>query len=140
MAQAPLDDEPTIGKLVIDAQRDISHLVKQEVELAKSELKVSVKHGGVGIGLFGAAAFLLILAVIILSVAFAYLIHWNGDGLSLHWAFLIVFVFYVLIAALLVLIGVKQVKKVSGPDRAIYQAQEAKEVLTSSAKQETPKG
>ena len=49
-------------------------------QLAKSELKVSVKAGGLGIGLFAAAAFIAVLGVIMLSVAIAYFIHWNGAG------------------------------------------------------------
>ena len=47
-----------------------------------------------------------------LSVAFAYFINWNGDGLALQWAFLIVFGAYLLIAALLGFIGIRKVKKV----------------------------
>ena len=74
--------------------QDISSLVQKEIQLAKSELKVSVKAGGIGIGLFAGAAFVLVLAVIMLSVSIAYFINWNGDGLALHWAFLIVFGFY----------------------------------------------
>ena len=76
------DSEPTIGRLVSDASRDISTLIHSEIQLAKSELKVSVKNGGTGVGLFAAAGFLAVLAIIMLSVAFAYLIHWNGDGLA----------------------------------------------------------
>jgi hypothetical protein len=122
----PQPDEPTIGRLVHDASRDISSLVKKEIQLAKSELKVSVKAGGVGLGLFAAAVFILVLAVIMLSVAIAYLLHWNGEGLDLHWAFLCVFGFYVLLAGLLGLLGVRSVKRVRAPERAIYQAKEAK--------------
>ena len=55
----PSKEDPTLGKLVSDASRDISALVRGEIALAKSELKVSVKAGGVGIGLFAAAAFLV---------------------------------------------------------------------------------
>ena len=44
------DDDPTIGRLVTDASRDISTLVQKEIQLAKSELKVSVKAGGIGVG------------------------------------------------------------------------------------------
>src|SRR4051812_25669429 len=99
------DADPTIGRLVHDATRDLSTLVQREIQLAKSELKVSVKAGGVGIGMFAAAVFLLVLAVIMLSVSIAYFINWNDEGLALHWAFLIVFGFYVLVAALLVFLG-----------------------------------
>ena len=130
MANEPVKDtDPTLGKLVMDAQRDISSLISKEIQLAKSEIKVSVKHGGVGIGLFGAAAFLGLLAIIMLSVAIAYFIHWNGSGLDLHWAFLIVFFLYVLIAALLAFIGIKQVKQVKAPEKAIKQGKQIPQAL-----------
>ncbi|CUR62517.1 putative integral membrane transport protein [metagenome] len=128
MAHEPVkDSDPTLGKLVMDAQRDISTLISKEIELAKSELKVSVKHGGTGIGLFAGAAFLGLLAVIMLSVSIAYFIHWAGLGL--HWAFLIVFGLYVLIAALLAFIGIKQVKQVKAPERAIQQGKQIPQAL-----------
>jgi apolipoprotein N-acyltransferase len=130
MANEPIqDDDPTLGKLVMDAQRDISTLISKEIQLAKSEIKVSVKHGGVGLGLFAGAAFLGLLAIIMLSVAIAYFIHWNGQGLDLHWAFLIVFALYVLIAGLLALVGIKQVKKVKAPERAIEQGRQIPQAL-----------
>lgn len=132
MAPVPAKDtDPTIGALVIDASRDISTLISKEIELAKSELKVSVKHGGVGAGLFAGAAFLGLLAIIMLSVAFAYFVHMTG--LHLAWCFLIVFGAYVLIAAVLVLIGVKQVKQVKAPERAISQGKEIPAALRGKA-------
>jgi Putative Actinobacterial Holin-X, holin superfamily III len=128
MAPEPVrDTDPTIGRLVTDASRDISGLIQKEIQLAKSELKVSVKAGGIGVGLFAAAAFVVVLAVIMLSVAFAYFIHWAGLGL--HWAFLIVFGGYLLIAGLLAFIGVRKVKQVRGPDRAITQGKEIPRAL-----------
>ncbi|PUA82850.1 phage holin family protein [Nocardioides currus] len=116
------DTDPTIGALVIDASRDISTLISKEIQLAKSELKVSVRHGGVGIGLFAGAAFLGLLAIIMLSVAIAYFIAMTG--LDLAWCFLIVFGAYVLVAAILAFIGIKQVKQVKAPERAISQGKE----------------
>ena len=129
MAQQVNDQDPTIGRLVHDASRDISTLVQKEIQLAKSELKVSVRAGGTGIGLFAGAAFLIVLAIVMLSVAIAYFINWNGEGLALHWAFLIVFGFYLLLAALLGFIGVRKVKKVRAPEKAIAQANETKQIL-----------
>jgi len=126
-------DEPTIGRLVTDAQRDIRTLISKEIELAKSELKVSFTAGGIGIGLFLAAAFVLVLAVIMLSVAIAYFIHWNGSGLSLHWAFLIVFGFYLLVALLMVYVGVRKLKKVKAPQKAIEQGREIPKALKGQA-------
>lgn len=126
------DDEPTIGKLVVDAQRDISKLISSEIQLAKSELKVSIKAGGTGIALFAAAGFLALLAVIMFSVALAYLIHWNGDGLDLHWAFLVVFGFYLLLAGLLAFVGIRKVKQVRGPKRTMAQVSQNKEAFKRS--------
>ena len=62
-----------------------------------------------------------------LSVAFAYFLHMTG--LDLAWCFLIVFAVYVLIAALLAFVGIRKVKQVKPPERAIHQAQETKNIL-----------
>ena len=134
MAPEPVrETDPTIGRLVADATRDISTLVSKEIELAKSELKVSVKAGGLGLGLFAAAAFVAMLAVIMLSVAIAYLIHWNGSGLDLHWAYLVVFGGYLLIAGLLGYLGFRKVRKVRAPEKAIHQGREIPRALKGKA-------
>ena len=132
MATEPVrttETEPTIGRLVADASRDISTLVSKEIELAKSELKVSATAGGVGAGLLMAAAYVLTIAFVIFSFAVAYFINWNGKGLSLHWAFLIVFGAWAVLAAILGLIGVNRLKKIRAPERAIAQAQEIPQAL-----------
>lgn len=83
MANEPVKDtDPTIGALVMDVSRDLSTLISKEIELAKTELKVSVKHGGTGIGLFAGAAFLGLLAIIMLSVSIAFFINWAAWGCS----------------------------------------------------------
>ena len=134
MSREPVrETDPTIGRLVTDASRDISALLRKEIQLAKSELKVSVKAGGVGLGLFAVAGFVIVLAIIMLSVAIAYFIHWNGAGLDLHWAFLIVFAFYLLVAGLLGYLGVRSVKKVRGPEKAIQQGREIPRALKGKA-------
>jgi amino acid transporter len=129
--QRPSHDDPTIGRLVADASRDISTLLSKEIELAKSELKVSVKAGGTGIALFAAAGFLLLLGVIFLSIALAFFIHWLGLGLGL--SFLMVFVLYLLVAALLGFLGYRSVKKVKAPEKAIEQGQKIPRALKGQA-------
>lgn len=120
-------EEPTIGKLVVDASRDVSSLIQSEIALAKSELRVSVKAGGLSIAMFAGAAFLGLLAIIMLSVAFAYFLHMTG--LDLAWCFLIVFGAYLLIAGLLGFVGVRKIKQVKAPERAIEQAKETGAML-----------
>ena len=97
-------------------------LVKKQIALAKTELKVSVRAGGISIGLFAGAAFLGLLAIIMLSVAFAYFIAFTG--LDLAWCFLIMFFVYLLIAALLGFIGYKKIQQVKAPEHAIAQGKQ----------------
>ena len=113
--RGPSPDDPTIGRLVADATRDISSLVSKEIELAKSELKVSVQAGGMGIGLLAGAAFIAVLGVIMLSFTIVYFIHWAGLGL--HWSYLIVTGFWFLMVALLGFIGVRSSSRSAHPRR-----------------------
>src|SRR3954454_10261280 len=121
------EDEPSLGQLVADASRDVSKLIRSEIALAKSEVKVSVRAGGIGAAFFLAALFVLLLAVVLLSFGFVYLLHLTG--LNLAWCYLIVFLAYVLVAALLGFLGYLKAKKVRAPERAIAQAQETKDTL-----------
>lgn len=120
-------DDPTIGKLVVDASRDISSLIRNEIALAKSELKISIKAGGTGLALFAGAGFLGLLSVVVLSVAFGFFLHMTG--LKLAWCFLIVAVAYLLVAGLLAFLGIRRVKRVRAPERAIGQAHEVTGLL-----------
>lgn len=122
-------EEPTIGRLVADVSRDVSALIRGEIALAKSELKISVKAGGVGAGLLAAAAFVGILAIILLSISIAYFIDMI-PGINDAVAFLIVFALYLIIAAILALVGVRKLKQVGPPERAIDQAKKSKEILS----------
>jgi putative superfamily III holin-X len=119
--------EPTVGQLVANASRDLSALVRSELKLAQAELKASAQAVGVGAGMFGAAGFLGLLAIVLLSIAAAYGL--VATGLHPAIAFLIVAGAYLLIAAILVLVGVRQVKKAKGPQRAIETSKESVETL-----------
>jgi hypothetical protein len=122
------EEEPTIGRLIADTSRDFSDLLHKEIELAKTELRVSVKAGGTGIALFGAAGFLTLLAIVMASFAAAWGID-NINGIDTWLAFLIVFGIYMLIAALLAFIGVRRVKKVRAPEQTIAAVKSTKQVL-----------
>lgn len=125
--QVDQPEEPSLGNLVATISRDVSSLLQHEIDLVKSEVKVTVRNGGLGAALFAAAAFLMVLAAVMLSVAFAYFIHMTG--LDLAWCFLFVFLGYALLAGLLAFVGFKKVRKVGPPERSIAQAQETKNVL-----------
>ncbi len=121
------DDEPTIGRLVADTTRDFSSLIHSEIQLAKTELKFSAKAGGLGAALFVAAAFFAVLAIIMVSIAFALFLDWWFAGTAT--AFLIVFGVYMLVVALLGLVGVKKFKQVKAPEQTMAAMKSNKQVL-----------
>lgn len=108
--------EPTLGELVATASRDLSTLLRKEIELAKVEIKGDLKAAGLGAGLFGGAGFLGYFALIFLSIALAFGI---GAFLSLGVGFLIVGAAYGLLAAVFALVGRKKITKVGPPARTI---------------------
>lgn len=109
--------EPSIGDLAKDVSTHLSTLVHAEIELAKSEVTASVKNAGTGIGMFIAAA-----VVLVFSLTFGLIALAEGLialGLWRWLGYLIVFLLLVLIAAALVLLGIRRVKRVKAPERTI---------------------
>jgi hypothetical protein len=131
-------DEPTIGRLIGDATRDIALLVQTVIRLAKSELRVSAKAGGIGAGMIVVSAFFGLLIIVMLSISAAYFI--VMAGLDPAWAFLIVAGFYLLLVALLILVGIRLLKKVRAPEKTIAAAKEIPAALKghTSGPQSTP--
>jgi uncharacterized membrane protein YqjE len=112
--------EPSIGSLVKQATTQFSAVLHGEIELAKIELKSSVKNLGTGAVGFGIALVLVLLAVPILLIGLAELLHWLYFW---RWAsYLIVFGLMLVVAALAALMGWRKVKKVRAPERTIETA------------------
>jgi hypothetical protein len=132
MSMGPNGSEPTVGQLVANASKDLSSLVRSEIELAKTELKKTAKAAGTGAGMFSGAAFLALLAVILLSIAAAY----GLTALGLHpaVAFVIVAGIYLLIAAVLALLGRRALGGAKGPQRTIETSRESVEALKAIGK------
>ena len=122
-------DEPTIGKLVADTTKDLSELVRGEIELAKTELKFSVKAGGIGAAMFAVAGFLAVLAIIMVSIALGFALD-NIPHIGLAIAFLIVFAIYILLAAIIAFIGLRKIKQVKAPEQTIATMKSNKQVLS----------
>jgi hypothetical protein len=108
----PAAGRESLGDLVALAVSDISQLVRYEVDLAKLELKADARRLGIGAALFGMAAFVGCLVLMVLSFAYAYGLMAVGIW---GWAsFLIVAGTYVVLAALAVLIGFTRFKGLTG--------------------------
>ncbi|MGA9873744.1 MAG: phage holin family protein [Rhodococcus sp. (in: high G+C Gram-positive bacteria)] len=116
----------SIGNLVKDATAQVSTLVRAEVELAKAEVTGEIKKG-----LQGSLFFVLALAVLVFSAFFFFFFLAETLDIWLpRWAsFLIVFVFMVLVAALLGFLGYLRVKKLRKPEKTIDSLKQTSSVL-----------
>jgi uncharacterized membrane protein YqjE len=108
-------EDKSLGELVAIATGSVSHLVKSEIELAKLELKSDAKKAALGGTLFAVAGVAGGVVVIMFSFFAAYLLMMWGIW---DWAaFGIVTLFYVVLAAALIAIGLWRMKKMSGASR-----------------------
>lgn len=128
---ATTQPDATIGRLVADVSRDMSALLRSEIQLAKTELKVSVTSGGLAAVFLAIAAFLGLLLIIMLSITFAYFL--TMTGMHEAWAFLIVSGLYVLAIVGLGLGAYLKIKKVKAPQQTIATAKEIPAALKRSA-------
>jgi uncharacterized membrane protein YqjE len=116
------DPQPSVGELVRRASENVSTLVRAEIELAKTELSTTVKRAGVGGGLLAAAGVILLFSVPFLFVVIAEVL--VAIGLPRWLSYLIVWVLFLIIAAVLALIGRRQLKKMSKPERTLKTAKD----------------
>ncbi|MDR0346424.1 MAG: phage holin family protein [Nocardiopsaceae bacterium] len=106
------DGGQSVGGLVSLAVKDLTRLVRCEVELAKLELRADIRRLGLASALLGIGAFAGCLVLVLLCFALAYGLITLGIW---SWAaFLIVAGACVLLAGLAVLIVVLKVRGISG--------------------------
>jgi hypothetical protein len=98
--------------LIADLPRLFGDLLREEIEQLKAELLAKAKHAGVGFGLFAAAAFFAFFAV---AVLLATAILGIAVALPAWLSALIVGVALLVITAILVGVGVAQVKRSTPP-------------------------
>jgi hypothetical protein len=103
-------DDRSLGEIVGDISHDLTTLVKQELELAKTEAKQEAAKAGKGAGMFGGAGVAGLLALIFLSGALAYLL---DSWIPRELAFLIVGLLWAVVGAVLALSGKKAIKQMN---------------------------
>ena len=104
-------DNTSLGDLLGEVTRDLSTLMRQEVELAKAELKQSATKAGKGSGMLAGAGVAGHFVLLFLSLGLMFAL---GALMPLGWAALIVAVVWGIIAAVLASIGRKELKQVKG--------------------------
>jgi len=101
--------ETSIGELIGNISNDLSQMFRQEVELAKAELKQEAGKAGKAAGMLGGAGFAGYLAVVLLSFAAVFGL---ANVMDAGWAALIIAVLWGVVGAVLYLSGRKQLKTV----------------------------
>ena len=101
----------SLGDLLGDVTRDMSTLMRQEVELAKAELKQTAGRAGKGSGMFAGAGIAGHFVLLFLSLAL-----WWGLGtlMGLGWSGVIVAVLWGVIGAVLAAMGRQSLRSVRG--------------------------
>ncbi|GAA4580945.1 phage holin family protein [Micromonospora coerulea] len=103
--------QSSIGELMRQVTTDLSTLMRQEVELAKAEIRQEGKKAGKAAGLFGGAGFGGYMVALFLSIAL-----WAGlsNVMDAGWAALIVAVIWAVIAAVLYSMAKKNAERIRG--------------------------
>jgi len=122
-------ERTSLGDLLGEVTRDFSTLMRQEVELAKAELKESATSAGKGAGLVGGAAYGAMMAVLFLSIAL-----WWGLGhlIDNGWSAVVVAVIWGVIALVLYRSGRASLKTVKGAPQTVDSLKKIPETLTKN--------
>ena len=107
----------SVGALIGEVTKDLSTLMRQELELAKVELKVEAKKAGQGAGMFGAAGLAGYMVLMFLSMA----LWWALSHLVGHsWSALIVAILWGIVGAVAFVMGKKKFEQVNPkPERTL---------------------
>lgn len=103
-------DGRSLGELVGDVAHDLTTLVRQEVDLAKTELKSEAAKAGKGAGLLGGAGLAGHLALLFLSFALLFLL---DSWMHTAWAALIVGALWTVAAGVMAATGRKELKSMN---------------------------
>lgn len=137
MSTTEPSQERTLGQLVAAASQDLGTILRGEIALAKSEMSGQFKKAGLGGALLTAAGVLAFYSVYFVFITIAEGI--TAAGLPKWLSYLIVTAFFILVAGVLALIGIRRLKKVKPkPERTIAQAQQTVAALKSAASNPYP--
>ena len=124
-----------IGHTISEISEKASLLVREEIELAKTEVTQKATKLGKGAAVAAVAGVFALLGLIMLLHTLAWFLGWvvADVQLDIMWGFLIVTAVLFLLASIAGLIGLRWIKKGSPPtpDMAIAEAKAIKETVSS---------
>jgi hypothetical protein len=124
--RSDLSDQ-SVGELISEVTTDLTTLMRQELELAKAELKQEATSAGKAAGMLGGAGFAGYLVVLFLSIAL-----WAAlaNGMDEGWAALIVAALWAVVAAVLAVVGRARMRRINPkPERTVQTIQQVPDAL-----------
>jgi hypothetical protein len=125
-------NDASVGELVSRVATDLSTLLRQELELAKAEVKQEATQAGKAAGLFGVGGVAGLMTLGFLS--FALMFGLATAGVWLWLSALIVGLLWAVIAVVTLLVGRQEIKHIEGPDRTIKTVKEDVEWVKTRAR------
>ena len=117
----------SVGSLISEVTNDLSALMRQEMDLAKAEIKEEVAKTGKAAGMFGGAGFAGYMVALFLSLAAWWAL---ANGMDEGWAALIVAAVWAVIGAVLFVTGRKKMREVNPkPERTVSTLKEVPDAL-----------
>jgi len=127
------DDQATIASAIQEITEKTQLLVKDEIELAKTEVTLKAKALGKGAAIGAAAGVFVLAALLMLLFGFAYLAYFllPGDELAYFWGFFFVAGLFLILAAAAGFFAARFFKKGSPPtpQMAIDEGKRIKETV-----------
>ena len=114
-------DTTSLGDLLGEVTRDMSTLMRQEVDLAKVELKQSATRAGKGSGMLAGAGVAGHFVLLFLSLALWWAL---GNVMGLGWSGVVVAVIWGIVAAILAALGRKELNAIKGMPQTAETLQE----------------
>ena len=131
-ATSPDVSNASVGELVGHVAQDLSTLMRQELDLAKAEVKQEITKTGKAAGMLGAAGFAGYMVLLFGSIA-----AWWGlaNLMDQGWAALIVTAIWAVLGAVLFVIGRRQIQQVNPkPERTIETVREIPDTIKGAAR------
>jgi hypothetical protein len=111
----------SLGDLLGEVTRDMSTLMRQEVDLAKVELKQSATRAGKGSGMLAGAGVAGHFVLLFLSLALWWAL---GTVMGLGWSGVVVAIIWGIVAAILASLGRKELNAIKGMPQTAETLQE----------------
>ncbi|MGZ4590771.1 MAG: phage holin family protein [Actinomycetes bacterium] len=119
--------DTSVGALISEVTTDLSRLMRQELELAKAEIREEAAKTGKAAGMLGGAGFAGYMVALFLSIAL-----WWGlaNAMDEAWAALIVALLWLAVGGALAAVGRKKMREVHPkPERTVQTLKEVPDAM-----------